>query len=312
MKAPFRVILLACAFLLITLVHYTTRTDYPRIYFVHVIFQKLYLVPIVLCAYWFGFWGGLISAFLSIALYLPHAAFQWTGSMDQKIDRIGVMAVFLLVGLATGLLSSMDKRDRIRAKKAEARSQRRAIVTAVATLAQALKVRDDYTRQHSERVADLALALAGRLGLDEVQREEIWLAALMHDVGKIGVRDDILLKPDKLTAEERDMIQQHPSFAAEILAPIKGIEPVASIVSAHHENFDGTGYPHALKGDEIPLGAQILAIADTFSALTDDRVYHKHEELGEALRTMDEMAGKKLNPRLLEEFKKMIKEHSLH
>ncbi|MBI4832893.1 MAG: HD domain-containing protein [Candidatus Lindowbacteria bacterium] len=303
-------LLLASVFAFITMIHYTTRTDDPRVYFVHVVFQNLYLLPIVFSAYWFGLRGGVLAAVLSTCLYLPHVTLQWSGSAVEKADQLGALAVFLLVGLAAGMLSSMEKSERARADRTEERSQRRAIALALTTLERALKARDDYTRQHSERTAQLAAGLARRLGLDEAACEEVWLAALMHDVGKIGVRDDILLKPDMLTDEELGMIKRHPSIAEEILRPIKGIDNVVSVVYAHHENFDGSGYPRGLRGDEIPLGAQILATADTFCALTDDRVYRKHEEISGALREMDKMAGKKLNPAILEEFKKMIGEQS--
>ncbi|RJP75025.1 MAG: HD domain-containing protein [Candidatus Abyssobacteria bacterium SURF_17] len=308
MKGASKTLFLALSLTLITVVHYTTRTDDPHIYFVHVIFANLYLVPIVFSAYWFGLLGGLLVAAASVILYAPHVILQWPGSAMDRASQAGTMALFLLVGLAAGHLSSMEKRERLRAERAEARSQRRAIATAITTLEQALKVRDSYTRKHSERTATLSMALAKRLGLHEAECEAIWLAALMHDVGKIGVRDDILLKPEQLTDKEMEMVRKHPVIAEQILKPIKGIEPVVAAVRAHHENYDGTGYPLGLKGEQIPFGAQVLAVADTFSALTDDRIYHRHEEVGEALRTMETMAGNKLNPRLFDEFKEMITE----
>jgi HD-GYP domain-containing protein (c-di-GMP phosphodiesterase class II) len=307
MKDFSKLLFIGVAFFITTVVHYTTQTDNPAVFFVHVIFRNLYLLPIVSAAYWFGLRGGAISAFVSVVLYLPHVVLQWSGSMADKVEQMGTMAVFLLVGIVAGHLSSMEKREKLRAEKAETRSQRRAIATAITTLEQALKARDNYTRQHSERTAELSVALAKELGLDETSREEVWLASQMHDIGKIGVRDDILLKPDRLTAKEWEAIKRHPIIAEEILKPIKGIEPVVSIVRAHHENFDGTGYPNGIKGDDIPLGAQILAVADTYSALTDDRLYHKQDGIDEAIEKMNKMAGKKLNPRILEEFKKMIR-----
>ncbi|MBI5119113.1 HD domain-containing protein [Candidatus Poribacteria bacterium] len=310
MKTSVKFLILAGCFVVISAVHYTTQTEDPGVRFVHVIFQDLYLVPIVFSAYWFGLIGGLLSATLAIVFYLPHVSFQWLGGPMDKADQLGAMAVFALVGLAAGFLSSMEKRARLQTERVEARSQRRAVATAITALERALKAKDEYTRAHSERVADVAVALARRIGLDEADCEEVWLAALMHDVGKIGVRDDVLLKPDSLTGEEWETIKKHPNIAEEILKPIKGIGGVVSIVRSHHENFDGTGYPQGLKRDEIPLGAQVLAVADTFSALTDDRAYHKHEEAAKALDTMETMSGKKLNPEILEVFKRMILEQS--
>jgi putative nucleotidyltransferase with HDIG domain len=310
MKTTVKLLILAGCFVIISAVHYTTRTDDPSIRFVHVVFQDLYLVPIVFSAYWFGLRGGLFSALLTIVLYIPHVSYQWVGGTTEKADQLGAMAVFLLVGLASGLLSNMEKRERMRAERAEARSQRRAVATAITALERALKAKDEYTRDHSERAATLAAALAKTLGMKEADCEEVWLAALMHDVGKIGVRDDVLLKPNSLTAEEWETLKKHPKIAEEILKPIQGISGVVSIMRSHHENFDGTGYPKGLKGDEIPLGAQVLAVADTFSALTDDRTYHEHEEAAKALDTMETMSSKKLNPEIFEAFKKMILEQS--
>jgi putative nucleotidyltransferase with HDIG domain len=224
----------------------------------------------------------------------------------EQASQIGTLAVLFVVGVAGGQLATMEKKQYIRTIVCEASSQRKAIITSITTLEQALKVRDQYTRQHSDNTAELAVELAQRLGLDEERREDIYLAALMHDVGKIGVRDDILLKPDSLTKEEWEKIKEHPNIAEEILKPITGVEPVVDIVRAHHEHYDGSGYPRGLKGDAIPLGAQILAIADTYSALTEDRQYHEGEDFDRALQVMDTMAGRKLNPEILETFKNMI------
>ncbi len=118
----------------------------------------------------------------------------------------------------------------------------------------------------------------------------------MHDIGKIGVRDDVLFKPDDLTPEERAKVERHPALAAEILRPIHGAEPIAEIVLSHHECPDGSGYPRGLRGEEIPIEARILRAADVFSALTDARPYKASMDDERAIEWMQAAGGTKLDP----------------
>ncbi|MCA9572552.1 MAG: HD-GYP domain-containing protein, partial [Myxococcales bacterium] len=162
-------------------------------------------------------------------------------------------------------------------------------------LAEALEVRDGYTRAHSEAVADLVVRLGTHLDLAPHQVEELRLAALVHDIGKIGVPDDILLKPGALTPEERQVIERHPLLAARILGVLDGTQGVVELVLLHHEYPDGSGYPRGLAGADVPLSARILQVADVFSALTDERPYKPSREPKEALGILQEMAGRKLD-----------------
>ena len=145
----------------------------------------------------------------------------------------------------------------------------------VASMISAIDAKDSYTSGHSDRVAKMSVALAEKLGLDKDTIDTIHLGGLLHDIGKIGVDDTILNKPDRLTDEEFDHIKQHPQFGYDILSGIRELNKVLPIVLHHHENWDGTGYPHGLAGTETPLMARIVAVADAYDAMGSDRPYRK-------------------------------------
>ncbi|MEY8352733.1 HD-GYP domain-containing protein [Lachnospiraceae bacterium 54-53] len=139
----------------------------------------------------------------------------------------------------------------------------------------ALDAKDPYTAGHSQRVSDMALALSGFLELDEGEMEKIHIAAHLHDIGKIGVPDAVLNKPEKLSREEWESMKRHPMIGADILSKSRHLNELKDIVLHHHERYDGRGYPGGLKGEEIPLGARVIAICDSIDAMTSVRGYRK-------------------------------------
>lgn len=141
------------------------------------------------------------------------------------------------------------------------------------TMALMLEARDPYTEGHSRRVAAGSMALAHQLGLGETELEQLEIAGLLHDIGKIGVREDVLKKPGPLTDEEFDHVKIHSTCGERILRPIKQFQPVLAPVRHHHERYNGSGYPDGLEGEAIPLPARILAVADVFDAMTSHRAY---------------------------------------
>lgn len=157
----------------------------------------------------------------------------------------------------------------------------------------ALDAKDPYTAGHSQRVSDMALALSEFLGLDKKEIEKIHIAAHLHDIGKIGIPDCVLNKPEKLSEEEWAAMKRHPGIGADILSKSRHLKELKDIVLYHHERFDGKGYPEGLKGEEIPLGARIIAICDSIDAMTSDRGYrsaysmdHCYEEIEKNLGVM--------------------------
>lgn len=173
-------------------------------------------------------------------------------------------------------------------------------------IAAIIHARDSYTGQHSEEVAELAVKLAYALKLPQEEVERIEAAARVHDLGKIAVPDAILLKPGPLDEKEWEIMKKHPVVSAEILEGLEIYKDCIKIIRHEHEHWDGTGYPDGLKGEEIPLGARIIAVADVWHALLSDRPYRKAYTKEEAKKIMQDMAGKVLDPNLVELFLKIV------
>ena len=187
--------------------------------------------------------------------------------------------------------------------------QQQAYLQVLQALARALEARDPYTATHSTRVTRYALKLAKRLGLPKEERNILRQAALMHDLGKIGIPDAILNKTSQLNEEEIEIMRTHPAKTAKILGPIKHLRKHREIAAWHHERWDGRGYPDRLRGEEIPLMVRIVSIADSWDAITGDRVYRKGMSFTEAVSILEEERDNgQFEPRLLDEFVAMIRE----
>jgi response regulator RpfG family c-di-GMP phosphodiesterase len=184
----------------------------------------------------------------------------------------------------------------------------------IKALAQALEAKDEYTQGHSARVAEESVNIARYLSLSDTEIQRMWLAGYLHDIGKIGIKEAVLNKPGKLNEEEWHLIQQHPVVAGRILGPIPELSDIIDIIVHHHERYDGSGYPDGLEGNAIPLGARILAVADTYDALTSRRPYRDSLTLEEAHRILEEAAGTYLDPVIARAFlnlKRGVKAESL-
>ena len=166
----------------------------------------------------------------------------------------------------------------------------------------ALELRDSDYPGHSLRVADLAVKTATALGLGPEMLGHIRRGALLHDIGKLGVPDAILQKPGPLTEEEWVVMRRHPSIGYQLLYPIEFLRPASDIPYCHRERWDGSGYPHGLKGDEIPLAARIFAVVDVWEALNSDRPYRPAWERKQVARFLREQAGIKFDPRVVSVF----------
>ncbi len=166
----------------------------------------------------------------------------------------------------------------------------------VETMAQALDARDPCTAGHSQRVSDYATAIATTMGLPTDEIENIRLGARLHDIGKIGISDTLLQKTGRLTPDEYETVKRHPQIGRKILERVAAFERYLPFVELHHEDFDGHGYPHGLKGDEIPLGVRIVRVADVFDALTTDRAYRDAMPLEHAYEIISSRTGAKFDP----------------
>jgi putative nucleotidyltransferase with HDIG domain len=193
-------------------------------------------------------------------------------------------------------------RERTRGLEQALHRLRLAYRQAILGLAEAIEAKDPYTKGHCGRVAAYALALARKLGYREEDLEALELASFLHDIGKIGVRDAVLLKPGPLDNSEWDHMRQHPRIGAEIIERIELLRPAMAAIRNHHERWDGTGYPDGIQGEAIPLSARIVAIADAYDTLATDRPYKSamtREVCYEALR---KRAGEWFDPTLVELF----------
>jgi len=182
-------------------------------------------------------------------------------------------------------------------------------IDTVKSLSQAVEAKDPYTNGHSIRVADYACGLAEKLGLSPKKVENLRIAAILHDIGKIGVDESILNKPGRLTTEEFDKIKKHPEIGVKIIKDIEFLKDVSAIILSHHERYDGTGYPEGRKHENIILEAQILSIADVFDALTSERPYRNAMTVKEAIDIIEEGKGTQFDSKLADIFIKMIREN---
>lgn len=170
------------------------------------------------------------------------------------------------------------------------------------TLAVILDARDPYTKRHSENVTRYSVAIAKEMGFSPAEVEMIRRAGLLHDIGKIGIRDDVLLKPGKLTPEEFEQIKVHPVKGQEIVSSLPFLKGVAGLVRHHHERYDGKGYPDGKSGEDIELGSRIMAVSDSFDAMTTDRPYRKRLLFKEAVAELIRCKASQFDPKVVDNF----------
>jgi HD-GYP domain-containing protein (c-di-GMP phosphodiesterase class II) len=184
--------------------------------------------------------------------------------------------------------------------KEAARENRELFIGSIRMLGAAIDEKDPYTRGHSGRVAKYSVIIGEALRLSPEELDKLRISALLHDVGKIGVDDRVLKKPGSLTEEEFGLMRQHPVKGANIMRPVAQLKEMLPGIELHHEHIDGKGYPYGLSGDEIPLMARIIAVADTLDAITTNRPYQSAMDLDYALEKIVQLAGSKFDPRVVE------------
>ncbi len=182
----------------------------------------------------------------------------------------------------------------------------------ITALASAIDARDSYTHGHSHRVTEYAVLIAEEMGMSPQEVDIIRNASILHDVGKIGIKEEILKKPGKLTEAETLEMQYHPFIGTRILQSVKLLEPVLPLVYHHQEKYDGSGYPEGLKGEDIPLGARVIGVCDAFEAMTSDRPYRKALPVEKALAELRNEAGRQFDPDIVEVFFRLMERNIIN
>lgn len=223
------------------------------------------------------------------------------GHFDRRVPTAGL--AFEIADLAENFNRMSDYVESYVAQlRRAAKANRELFISSIRAFAAAIDAKDPYTRGHSERVAAYSRAIAGYLGLTQDMQERVWVSAVLHDIGKIGVEDRILKKQEVLTPEEFEQMKLHTVIGADIATPIAELEKMIPGIRWHHEAWNGTGYPDGLKGEQIPLIARIIGIADTFDAITTNRPYQNAYDINYALETIKRLAGTKFDAKIVTAF----------
>jgi len=231
---------------------------------------------------------GSVNGFMGIINFNPKKAYQ-TGDMS------------LLTSLAAQMSMSITNAELYR-------NLRNLLLGVIKTLVFSIEAKDSYTKGHSERVSHLTMTIAGNMGLSPAEKDALQWAAILHDIGKIGVPEGILTKPGKLTDAEFMHIKEHPEKGYRILTPIVQLNNSLDGIRYHHERFDGSGYPSGLKGKDIPLYARVIAVADTFDAMTSNRAYRSKLTHKDTIAEIIRVRGKQLDPEVVDVFIKILEE----
>jgi putative nucleotidyltransferase with HDIG domain len=225
---------------------------------------------------------------------------------ETRFDILLPIVVLLLVAPAFigVVVGNMEKNlERVKESEAELRANYDLTLEAWAKV---LEYRDRETEDHSRRLVELSTRLAQALGLSEESITHLRHGALLHDIGKLAIPDNILLKPGALNDDEKQILRQHPVYAKQMLSQVSFLKPSVEVAYSHHERWDGLGYPEGLKGEEIPLPARIFTVVDQWDALTSDRPYRKAWERGDAIAYIQENAGKIYDPQIVNVFLTII------
>jgi hypothetical protein len=271
------------------------------------VYLQLMYIPVVLSGLLFGSLGGSVGGAIGGLLVGPLMPLEVaTSQMQPTLAWVIRLLIFVMNGVVAGLLSRLLL-ERIRSSEEYSQRIATAYQANLLTLAALVDERDTRTADHSERVAFNAQVMGRTLGLNERELFELYWASMLHDLGKIGIPEHILHKPGPLEPDERIEIQRHVEIGCRILlSAFDTFKPIASLIRAHHERWDGLGYPDALRGEQIPLGARVLAVLDVFEALTSDRPYRSALPIPEALELIRRDAGTHFDPRVTNLFETLL------
>jgi hypothetical protein len=278
----------------------------------------LCMIPIIMIALIYGM---KIGALFGISISLFMSTFSLSND-DSGFRIINAFISVLVGGFGGGMFGLLSDQRRTLKESEKQLSEkvteqtvelhhlynelRQAYQTTLEGWARALELRDKETEGHSRRVTEISVAISRKLGLAEGEIRYIYYGALLHDIGKMGIPDEILNKPGPLTLEEREVVNQHPLYAYELLKEIEYLQPAISIPYSHHENWDGTGYPQGLQGEDIPLSARIFSVVDNWDALTSDRPYRRAWSRQKTIKYIQAQSGKMFDPQIVALFTEFI------
>jgi putative nucleotidyltransferase with HDIG domain len=234
---------------------------------------------------------GTISGILSIC----------RRSSEEPFTASDIELITVLSGQAAAAIENAHLYDKLQ----------KSYLSMMVALSCVVESKDLYTDKHMKDIAEYSVEIANKLGLPEVDIENIRKAALLHDLGKVSIPDHILMKPGKLSEEEVEIIKKHPANGAKIIEPVEALREARDIIQCHQECFDGTGYPDGLRGEEIPLGARIIAVADAFGAMTTDRPYRKALSMEEAIKELKRCSGTQFDPQIVGIFLSVLKDKGI-
>jgi len=284
-----------------------------------IVFVDAVIVVVVIAFFYIGTWQKLLVYYGAGLIYL----FFLTPYVSRASNYLPLVTTSILTMLAMFAFSrilhqyylnhftmkeelkkkknALEEQLEISIKKLRSK-EKRVNQEIIKCLVKGIDVYDGYTRGHSENVANYARRISKILGMSYEEQEELYLAGWVHDVGKILVPAQILNKPMKLTDEEMDIIKKHSTFGYELLSESDSLSKIANWVLHHHERWDGKGYPEGLSKDKIPIGAQILAVADAYDAITSNRIYRDKRPLAEAVQEVQACSGTQFAPKIVQTF----------
>lgn len=271
-----------------------------------------YPIFVILGSMLFGKRSVLVFTLSSIIPLVFIGFLQSRGLIDvtvraEDVSNLIPMLIFVIAsGLIVWVILTNAERNLLQIRNSEGELQKSYEMTLYGW-AKALEYRDNETEGHSKRVVDLCHKLARALNCSEEEIQNIRRGAILHDIGKMGIPDSILLKPGPLDANEWDIMHQHTKFAKDMLEGIRFLQPAMDVIYSHHEHWDGKGYPEGLKGEDIPLAARIFAVVDNWDALSSDRPYRKAWPPEKVVDYIRQNAGTMFDPQVVKVFLKMDK-----
>ncbi len=286
-------------FLLLMVIAINAVQSFSILYFpnFHDILLQLYIIPVLFCALFFNLKSNILCTILIIIDFNLHMLFHGKLSFGENLFQSFLL--FLLSFLTNLFIYKIkDLTSRLQKSKMDLYKG----------LTNVLDSRDTYTEGHSFRVANLAQKMGANVNLKQGELDNLFLSALLHDIGKIGIPDEVLKKDGKLNDKEYDLIKSHPVIGRTIMRDIEICDDILKGIYHHHEFYNGEGYPEKIAGKSIPLFARIIGIADTFDALTSQRSYNKRKTILEAIQIIKSQSGSQFDPDLVNTFLNIEKE----